>query len=175
MTAALHQITMSYAVEDDRLLLRISTTEKKEYQLWLTRRFVSVLWSALMQVIEKEPGAKAALEPSAKKAVMAMQHEEAVSASDFSQNHDNETENMTSDTGPLLVIGGKVVQGDQGVTNLILQTRSGPEVKVALAKNLLHGLCRLLIETTMKADWDMNLVVGDAAGFVVPDDRTQVH
>jgi len=175
MTTALHQITMSYAVEDDRLLLRISTTEKKEYQLWLTRRFVSVLWAALIQIIEKEPGAKTALKPSAKKAVMAMQHEEAVSTSDFSLPHDDETENMTSDTGPLLVIGGKVVGGDKGVTNLILQTRSGSEVKVALAKNLLHALCRLLIETTMKAGWDMNLIVGDAAGFVVPDDRTQVH
>ena len=109
MTVQLHQITMGHAVEEDRLLLRISTTDKKEYQLWLTRRFVRVLWSALIKVLEKQPGAKAALKPSAKKAVMAMQHDEAVNTSDFSRPHDEGNQNMTSATGPLLVTGGTVI------------------------------------------------------------------
>jgi hypothetical protein len=43
MTSALHQITMSHSAEDERLLLRISTTEKNEFRFWLTRRFVQVL------------------------------------------------------------------------------------------------------------------------------------
>ncbi len=55
MPSALHQITMSYAPEEDRLLLRISTADKTEYQLWLTRRFVGVLWTALMKRKEKQP------------------------------------------------------------------------------------------------------------------------
>jgi hypothetical protein len=29
MTSALHQITMSFLAEDDRLLMRVSSTEKK--------------------------------------------------------------------------------------------------------------------------------------------------
>ena len=44
---------MSYSAEQDRLLLRVGTTDKKEYQLMLTRRFVRVLWAALIKVLEK--------------------------------------------------------------------------------------------------------------------------
>jgi hypothetical protein len=43
MPSALHQITMSYSAEQDRLLLHVGTTDKKEYKLMLTRRFVRVL------------------------------------------------------------------------------------------------------------------------------------
>ena len=56
-----------------------------------------------------------------------------------------------------------------------LQVQGGGKVKLALNQKLLHGLCKLLIETTAKAGWDLDLAVGDAAGFVVPEDKSQVH
>jgi len=34
----LHQINLGYSPEEDRLLLRINTTGKTEYRLWMTRR-----------------------------------------------------------------------------------------------------------------------------------------
>ena len=52
---------------------------------------------------------------------------------------------------------------------------TGAEIKISLNKTLLHALCRLLIETTMKAGWDLGLVVGDAAAVMVPDDKAQIH
>ena len=92
MTSALHQITMSHSAKEDRLLLRISTTEKSEFQFWLTRRFVLVLWLALLTVIEQEdPGTKRNLMPAAKKAVMAMEHQQAVGVSDFTRKHDEDS------------------------------------------------------------------------------------
>ncbi len=180
MTSALHQITMSHSAEEDRLLLRISTLDKAEFRFWLTRRFVNVLWPALMTVIEKEnPAAKKNLMPAAKKAVMAMEHQEAVAAADFTRDHDKGNKNLTLGTGdsrgPLLVIGGSVKPGKGGMTGLILKTRNKAEIKVTLNKELLHALCKLLIETTTKAGWDMALSVGDAGVIVVPEDKTRVH
>ncbi len=180
MTSALHQITMSHSAEEDRLLLRISTLDKAEFHFWLTRRFVNVLWPALMAVIEKEnPAAQKNLMPAAKKAVMAMEHQEAVAAADFTRDHDQGNKNLTPGTGdnrePLLVIGGSVRPGKSGATDLILKTRNNAEIKVSLNKELLHALCKLLIEATMKAGWDLSLSVGDAAAIVLPDDKTQVH
>ena len=174
MTSALHQMTVSYAAEEDRLLLRVSTTERTEFQFWLTRRFVSVLWSALIKTIENEPGAARPTLPAARKAVLAMEHQEAVGASDFSRAHDQGQRNVTEGSGPLLVTGGSVKPGKGGVTNLHLQTRGGTEVKLALNRNLLQALCRLLIETTLHAGWDLGLTVGDAAALM-PGDRTRVH
>ena len=50
-------MTMGFSAEDDRLLLRLSTRDRTEYRLWLTRRFVKVLWGALIQTLEKTPEA----------------------------------------------------------------------------------------------------------------------
>ncbi|PPR71889.1 MAG: hypothetical protein CFH03_01808 [Alphaproteobacteria bacterium MarineAlpha3_Bin2] len=174
MTSALHQITMSFLAEDDRLLMRVSTTDKNEFHFLLTRRFVNILWPALMTVIEKEdPASKQNLMPGARKAVTAMKHQEAIAESNFSQTHDEDTKQLTPN--PLLVTGGTVNPGKQGVTGLTFKTQGGAEIKISLNKTLLHALCRLLIETTMKADWDLGLVVGAAAGIMVPEDKTQIH
>ncbi|MBT3305917.1 MAG: hypothetical protein HN377_05475 [Alphaproteobacteria bacterium] len=174
MTSALHQITMSYSVEDDRLLLRISTTEKSEFQFWLTRRFVQVLWPALLTAIEQENASeKLALQPAAKQAVMAMEHQQSVGASDFSHKHDEDSKKLTA--APLLVVGGSVTPGKGGVTGLVLKTQAGAEIKLSLNKDLLHALCKLLINTTMKADWGLDLTVGDAAAIAMPTDETRLH
>ena len=45
---------MIYTSEQDHILQRIGTAEKSEYQLWLTRRFIKVLWGALMTTMEKD-------------------------------------------------------------------------------------------------------------------------
>ncbi len=167
---------MGHSAEEDRLLLRISTLDKAEFQFWLTRRFVHVLWPALINVIEKEnPAAKKNLMPAAKKAVVAMEHQEAVAAADFTRNHDEDNKDMTPGPGPLLVVGGSVNPGKSGITELVLKTNNNSEIKVSLNKELLHALCKLLIEVTMKAGWDLGLSVGDAGAIVVPQDKTQVH
>lgn len=176
MTSALHQITMSFSAEEDRLLLRMSTTDQTEFRFWLTRRFVRVLWGALIKTIENEPDIRRAIQPAARKAVMAMEHQQAVGASDFSRAHEQGHRDVTEGSGPLLVVGGSVRpgKGKNGLTVLNLQTRGGPDVKLGLNKNLLHALCRLLIDTTTHAGWDLELTVGDA-GVLAPGDRTRVH
>ena len=127
-----------------------------------------------MTVIEKEDlASKQNLMPGARKAVTAMKHQEAIAESNFSQTHDEDTKQLTQN--PLLVTGGSVNPGKQGVTGLTFKTQGGAEIKISLNKTLLHALCRLLIETTMKADWDLGLVVGAAAGIMVPEDKTQIH
>ncbi|MDA1091063.1 MAG: hypothetical protein O3A85_12220 [Proteobacteria bacterium] len=174
MTGALHQITMSYLAEDDRLLMRVSTTDKSEFHFLLTRRFVKVLWPALMTVIEKEDaGTKQNLMPAARKAVAAMKHQEAIEESDFTQAHEEDAKTLTA--APLLVTGGSVHPGKKGVTGLVFKTKAKAEIKISLDKNLLHALCRLLIETTMKAGWNLGLVVGDAAAVMVPEDKARLH
>ncbi len=183
MPTALHQITMGYAAGEDRLLLRISTTDKTEYRLWLTRRFVGILWAALMKRMDKDKSPareKAALMPpalmpEAQKAVMAMEHQEALDKSDFTHAHEEKGyRNMTSESGPLLVVGGRVTPGKNGATQLVFQTSKGPEIKFTLARNLLHALCKLLTDTTAKAGWDLGITVGDPA-ILAPADKTQVH
>ena len=73
------------------------------------------------------------------------------------------------------MVGGSVEPGNGGPTRLLLKTQTGSKIKLALNKNLLHALCKLLIETTMKADWDLGLTVSDATSLAAPANKTQVH
>ena len=56
-----------------------------------------------------------------------------------------------------------------------MKTQTGSKIKLALNKNLLHALCKLLIETTMKAGRDCRPDRRDAASLAAPADKTQVH
>jgi hypothetical protein len=56
MTQSLQQLNMIYVPEQDRLLLRISTSGDAEYRIWLTRRYCSLLLNVLIEQIEKHGG-----------------------------------------------------------------------------------------------------------------------
>jgi hypothetical protein len=174
-TAALHQITLGFNPFEDRLLLRISNTDKIEYQLWLTRRFVKVLWGALTKTLERHhPDLQAALAPEVKNAVLAMEHQEAVQAVDFTQDHARGNVNLMSNTGPQLVVGGKLRPAEGELTIVQFQTTAGGNVTVTLNKQLLHALCHLIVTTLVKTDWDLKFLIGDG-NVVVPQKTAHLH
>ncbi len=81
--SALHQLSMSYMPEQDRILFRLATKDKKEYRVLLTRRFVHVLWGALRQTFEKETELAEILDKDVQEAVLGMKHQEAIQNTDF--------------------------------------------------------------------------------------------
>jgi len=172
-TAALHQITMSFSPEEDRILLRVSTTDGSEYQLWLTRRFVRVLWGALVQTLERDPELQKTVLPEVRDAIMGMRHQEALASSDFEKPHQAGKRNLTSNTGPLIVTGGTVTPLKNGTTRLTFTTTDGTGINFLLNENLLHATCHLIISTTQKADWDLDLTVGDP--MVIAADKSVIH
>ena len=174
MSSALHQMTVGYSAEEDRLLLKISTKDRSELQLWLTRRFVKVLWDALLKILERHPDIRDALDPKVREAMLAMQHHDAMQSSDFSQVHDKNQENRVINENPLLIVGGKCTHEDKGLTRLKLKTANGKEIDLALNAELLHALCHMLVSTTQRAEWDVNLFIGGGNVFV-PEDKTLVH
>ena len=170
----LHQLTMTYTPEQDRVMLRIGTGEKTEYQLWLTRRFVRVMWAALVKTIEMDPDLKKDLNTDVRDAVMAMDHQEQVQGSDFGQTHAAENVNLTSNTGPLLVVGGNVTPVNGNLTRINFKTANGMGIEFGLNKQLLHALCHMMITSAQKAEWDLDLAIGDPQ-VMVPENAGQVH
>ena len=199
MTSPLHQLTMTYSPEQDRVMLRIGTKENTEYQLWMTRRFVRIMWRALIQIMERDPNlAKDWLPedrvpkdqvpkdqvprdqvprdqvPEVKDAIMAMQHQESVQNSDFSQKHAKGNVNLMANTGALLVIGGQVKPVNENRTRINLKTDKGTGIEFFLNKKLLHALCHMIIKSAHRAQWDLDLTVGDP-NVMVPADASQIH
>ena len=199
MTSPLHQLTMTYSPEQDRVMLRIGTKENTEYQLWMTRRFVRIMWRALIQTIERDPNlakdwvpedrvtedrvpkdqvpkdhvAKDHV-PEVKDAIMAMQHQESVQNSDFSQKHAKGNVNLMANTGALLVIGCQVKPVNEDRTRINFKTDKGTGIEFFLNKKLLHALCHMIIKSAQRAQWDLDLAVGDP-NVMMPADTAQIH
>ena len=193
MTKALHQLTLTYSAEQDRLMLRISTKAQSEYQLWLTRRFVRAIWKGLVKTIESDPTLSKSLMPKVRLALMAIEHQKSIKDSDFSQKHASNNVNLTPkiprrvsskypvDNGShnsgavaLLVTGAQVKPIKNNLTSIKLKTEANTAIDFSLNKKLLHALCHLMVTSTQKAGWDLNLTIGDP-GVIFPTNATQVH
>lgn len=179
MTSRLHQMTVKYVPQEDRLLLRVATSEKTEYRMWLTRRFVATLWPALGGQLAQtadlagvvRPAVAAAgaastpppppVSPKVRDAVLGMEHQAAIQESDFSRKHDEDTVDLTGNTGPMIITGAKVKPWDGKHLVMSLQTDDKRNVTVTLDKKLLHGFCHMVATTVHKADWGLTLTVGE--------------
>ena len=47
----IHQMSVTYLPEQDRILMRINTTEGEEMRMWLTRRLMVGLWPLLTKLL----------------------------------------------------------------------------------------------------------------------------
>jgi len=169
-----HQVTVSYAADADRLLLRISTAGKNEFRLWLTRRFTKSLWGLLMGPLEREPGvAGGQAAPGAKDAIMAMCHQEAVLSADFSKKHQPGVP-ATPGGGEPLAVSAQLTPAGPDQNRLAITTDVGVDINLNLDRQLLHALCHMLVQATTQAEWGLDLAIGEA-GQVVAGDRAKVH
>jgi len=173
MASPLHQLTMSYDPSQDRILFRLATKDKKEYRMWLTRRFVHVLWGALQQTFAKNEILAKIVDKEVQDAVLGMKHQEAVQSTDFDTPPVKDNVDATSNTGPLLVTGGTVTPGEKS-TGLVFKTADGTDVRFSLNEQLLHAFCHLIVSTSTKANWRLDLEVG-AGNVVVPEKSAVLH
>lgn len=182
MNAQLAQISVKYVATEDRLLLRLGTSDKTEYRLWLTRRFITVLWPALHQRLNKTaqvgivtvrgetPPEPEDLPPHVRDAVLSMQHQEALQDADFSTPHADDNVDVTDNSGPLLIIGGRVEPWKDGKVTMHLRSENNMDITFALDSRLLHALCHLISTGARTGEWELELSVGEPAKAVsVPD------
>ena len=47
----IHQMSVSYLPEQDRILMRVNTVEGEEMRMWLTRRLMVGLWPLLSKLL----------------------------------------------------------------------------------------------------------------------------
>jgi hypothetical protein len=175
MSEALHQLNVTISNEEDRLLLRVSTTAKHEYRLWLTRRFVRALWDLLVKAVERHAGAAVLGDEEVRKALLSFQHEAAVKGADFKTAYAAAEFDCPFGEKPVLLIGAQLKAGRAGSFEMTLQTIDDRSVSVRLDAKLLHSLCSILSTATKKAEWGLDLRVGTPLGGEATPEGTKVH
>jgi len=155
----LQQLKVDYEPEQDRLLMLVATSEGMELRLALTRRFVKLLWPLLVKLAEEaSPRIRAQANPEARKALLGLEHEHAVSKADFSKPYDaGTTSERPLGDAPLLLARIQTGHDRNGQPIVALHPAEGQGITLSFDSVLLHSVCRLLQSAVKKSDWDMEL------------------
>ncbi|MEM0969425.1 MAG: hypothetical protein AAF191_11350 [Verrucomicrobiota bacterium] len=160
----LHQMQLTFVPEEDRLLFRVNTSgrQRAEFRFWMTRRYVTILWDALLNMLKNhKPGEEPEPEADPKPEELVQEHQEMVEKADF-QTEYQESSVFPLGEQPILLAKVGLGSNPQGVPILSMQPQNGQGIEFSLNRHILHSFCKLLVESTQKADWKLNLDFGQA-------------
>lgn len=163
----LHQLKLEFNPEQDRLVLHVLTDDGAEILLWLTRRCVKLLWTALLRMLQSNASVQLqGATPEARDALMGLQHEKALQGANFAKPYEEAKERPLG-AAPILV--GKIqTSRDSNQNNVLtLLPLNGQGVNLSLDEGLLHSFCKILQNAVARADWDLRLELPRSA-MVMP-------
>jgi hypothetical protein len=159
----IHQISVIYHQEQDRLLARISSHESEELRLWLTRRLVLALVPPLTKTAADQLALQTGnIDPAAPQDVQRQRmlenfNKEALAhAGDFKTPYQARDAALPMGKEPLLVTEVKMALLKSGKVQLDFiekQPEPGRNVRIAISAQLTQGLLHLLDKGIKKSQW----------------------
>ncbi len=153
----LHQLKLDFDPEQDRLLLRVSTDNRLEMRLWLTRRALRLLWPLLVKMVRAAPEVALQSNPQARDALVGMRHERALRQANFADAFEEVPREMPLGAEPMLVARIQANKDDKGNQVLGLLPQHGQGIHLTMDDILLHSFCKLVQNAVAKSDWNIAL------------------
>lgn len=165
MPGGLKQISMQYVKTEDRILLRVSTRDRKEYRFWLTRAMVlNGVWPAMERLLLSNPDLHRLGDEDSRKAVLSFEHENLVDKKAFGTSFDDEDLERPLGDDPVVVTGLKANALENRIYNVEFRLKGGREARLRFDAGLVHNFCKLLSNTVDRAAWDASIGFDPAAG-----------
>ncbi|MFK5920772.1 MAG: hypothetical protein QM496_01225 [Verrucomicrobiota bacterium] len=165
----IRQLQLSYNPNQDRLLFRLSTASGRhleEYRFSLTRRYVRLLWKALLEILKNNlPDEDRQKSEPTQAASMALKHQEVVAQADFKTPF-KESHTYPLGEKPILVGKLSLKKGPQGGQLLSMHALKGAGLDFHLNDQLLHSFCQLLTQATQRAEWNLDLDFAQAESLI---------
>ena len=163
MANRLHQINMEYRAEEDRVMLKINTTDRKELRLALTRRFVRQFWDSLQKILAEQPvPASVPATAPERKAMVGFRAERAAPESSFREKFEDGTE-FPLGADPVLAVGFSYVPpAPPAPAKISFTLQGGAEIGLPVNETILHSLAKLLAAVNERSGWDLRLEPGCA-------------
>jgi hypothetical protein len=157
----LEQFSASYDAPQDRLLLRVRSSDDAEFRFWITRRYLALLWPLLMKMADGF-SARKATDPATRSTLAELAHGEALSKADFGSAYRDGSRYPLGEDPVLL--GRVTVKPLQGNTQtLTLLPQEGQGINLDLDERLVHVLARLLQQAAIAAEWALSLDISPGA------------
>jgi hypothetical protein len=164
MADRLHQLQIAYKPAEDRLLLRVRTAAGSEFRVWLTRRLIRKAWPLLMRALASEPRIITQQTPESREALLAFEHERALSRIDFSRRYDDGPAELPLGEDPLLASRLDIRARANERHILLFRSPAEQSIRLKLNSRMLHALCKLIENAMPRTDWDLDLRIVRAAG-----------
>lgn len=161
----MHQMQLSYVSTEDRILFRMNTKARQEFRFWMTRRYISILWNTLAKLLASNPDspevtaertAPVMKDPIVESAKQEIKHQELVSKADFETQYQESTY-LPLGEEPALLFSVGMKTGPEGNPLLCMHPEKGQGIEMALNEQILHSLAKLIVDTTTKAGWRLDL------------------
>jgi hypothetical protein len=163
----IHQMSVTYMPEQDRILMRVNTTAQEEMRLWLTRRLMVGLWPLLSKMLTdhllKLDAAGAALDTAddeLKKMLAEFRKEEFLRHADFDTPYQEDPKgNFPLGADPLLVTDVDATPLPAGPLRLAFNERPASSetaprsFQMEMEPKLMQGLMHLLDQAIMQSGW----------------------
>lgn len=165
----IHQLSVNYIQDQDRILARINTTAGEELRLWFTRRLTLGLMPALRRVVATHVAKMEAIQsphisPTAAADAQTQQmlsdfkKEESLQKSDFKTPFKAEASTLPLGAEPLLVTEININPLSNGQLQLAFNEKIAGHEKtrgfqMGLEQNLLHGFLHLLEKAVSQSQW----------------------
>lgn len=161
----IHQIQMVYDKVQDRVLLRVLTSERAEFRFWMTRRYVKLLWAILLKMLERDPAA-ASVDEKLRRTMMGFQHENAVRSGEFGKQFEEGMNALPLGEAPLLLTRITAKQDPGGQQLLCMHPEQGQGIDIGVNAELLHMISNLVVDAVAQSDWGLALAIDP--DFVTP-------
>jgi hypothetical protein len=165
MQMKIHQLSVTYLAEQDRILVRVNTSEAEEMRLWLTRRLMLGLWPLLSKLLTKHllklEAAGTSLDTAdegLKKMLADFRKEEFLKDADFDTPYNENQAQLPLGEEPLLVTDVDASPLPNGRLRLSFNERSPSAAKprsfqMEMEPKLMQGLMHLLEQALARSQW----------------------
>jgi hypothetical protein len=176
----IHQLSVIYLAEQDRILMRVNTATAEEMRLWLTRRLMLGLWPLLCKLLNshllKLESAGTLLDTAdedLKKMLTDFRKEEFLRQADFETPYQESQPQLPLGEEPLLITDVDAAPLASGLLRLSFNERPPSEGKprsfrMEMEPKLMQALMHLLEQALGRSQWGEELgrplSVGDSSG-----------
>jgi hypothetical protein len=179
----IRQLSVSYQLDQDRILVRVNTSVNEEVLMWLTRHMMLRLWPMINRVVIDHLAIPAdaktdgyvdlnAIGPGTRKMLADMRRQEAVEKADFSTPYQGEVAARPLGETPLLVTEVNLTPKTNGqlqmnFKELLREPASNRGFQLDMPADLVFGVIQLLHQALQQSQWQLASPVSTVVATVV--------
>jgi len=158
---SIHQISVAYQLDQDRLLLRVRSVSGELFELWLTRRMMLRLWQPLQKTAVAASLGLASRDsmilPEAQDMMRQTLRRQAMEKAELRFAFDENARQRPLGDEPMLVAAVDIRRETIGQVELVLRDTRQRSMSLRVSPDLLSNLLSLLEEALQRSQWGLAL------------------